>query len=160
MSEGPEKPRHIDGRINRIGSDDLIKAFGSPAVDLAGLRAFVGAQRVRVQRHPDRVDQVTPSDRDYWRFLVRRQALEGVCVHYQTYDASGDENDWNINIAPDPAYSWLLDPGILEALALSAGAPPFDPSGHTALNAANIMFEIVCATALAYAKRRDAGEGA
>lgn len=33
-------------------------------------------------------------------------------------------------------------------------APPFDPSGHTALCAANIMFEIVCATALAVAKER------
>ncbi|WP_350277721.1 heparinase II/III family protein [Kribbella sp. HUAS MG21] len=44
MSIGPEKPRHIDGRINRIGTDDLIKAFGSPAADLAGLRAFVGSQ--------------------------------------------------------------------------------------------------------------------
>jgi hypothetical protein len=44
MNEGPEKPRHIDGRINRIGTDDLIKAFGSPAGDLAGLRAFVGDQ--------------------------------------------------------------------------------------------------------------------
>ena len=89
----------------------------------AGLRGFVGSQHIRVLRHPDRVDQVTPSDRDYWRFLVRRQALEGRCVHYQTYDASGDENDWNINIAPDPAYSWLLDPNILYALSLSSGAP-------------------------------------
>jgi hypothetical protein len=42
-----EKPRHIDGRINRIGTDDLLKAFGSPATDLAGLRAFVGAQLQR-----------------------------------------------------------------------------------------------------------------
>ena len=40
MKDGPEKLRHIDGRINRIGTDDLIKAFGSPATDLAGLRAF------------------------------------------------------------------------------------------------------------------------
>ncbi|MEV0794490.1 heparinase II/III family protein [Kribbella sp. NPDC050459] len=47
MSEGPEKLRHIDGRINRIGTDDLIKAFGSPAADLAGLRAFVGWQLQR-----------------------------------------------------------------------------------------------------------------
>ncbi|HEY3556289.1 MAG TPA: heparinase II/III family protein [Kribbella sp.] len=41
---GPEKPRHIDGRINRIETDDLIKAFGSPATDLAGLRTYVGEQ--------------------------------------------------------------------------------------------------------------------
>ncbi|RZU24297.1 heparinase II/III-like protein [Kribbella rubisoli] len=47
MSTGPEKPRHIDGRINQIGTDDLLKAFGSPAEDLAGLRAFVGARMQR-----------------------------------------------------------------------------------------------------------------
>lgn len=34
-------------------------------------------------------------------------------------------------------------------------APPFDPSGHTALCAANLMFEILCGTALAYARKRD-----
>ncbi|GAA3128003.1 hypothetical protein JOF29_007443 [Kribbella aluminosa] len=44
MSSGPEKPRHIDGRINRIGTDDLLKAFGSRAADLEGLRGFVGQQ--------------------------------------------------------------------------------------------------------------------
>ncbi|UTM39798.1 agmatinase (plasmid) [Rhodococcus pyridinivorans] len=38
-------------------------------------------------------------------------------------------------------------------------APPLDPSGHTALNAANIMFEIICAIALARsAKSGDASE--
>lgn len=47
MSTGPEKPRHIDGRINRIETDDLLKAFGSPAADLAGLRVFVGEQMRR-----------------------------------------------------------------------------------------------------------------
>jgi hypothetical protein len=47
MSAGPEKPRHIDGRINRIETDDLLKAFGSPASDLAGLRTFVGEQMQR-----------------------------------------------------------------------------------------------------------------
>ncbi|MEV0803042.1 heparinase II/III family protein [Kribbella sp. NPDC050281] len=43
---GPEKPRHIDGRINRIGTDDLIKAFGSPpgVQDVGALRAFVAGR--------------------------------------------------------------------------------------------------------------------
>ncbi|MFG1626425.1 heparinase II/III family protein [Kribbella sp. NPDC049227] len=43
---GPEKPRHIDGRINRIGPDDLIKAFGSPpgVQDIGALRAFVAGR--------------------------------------------------------------------------------------------------------------------
>ncbi|MGZ0147510.1 heparinase II/III domain-containing protein [Kribbella sp. WER1] len=44
MNSGPEKPRHIDERINRISPDDLLKAFGSPAADLAGLRAHVAAE--------------------------------------------------------------------------------------------------------------------
>ncbi|WP_257014855.1 agmatinase [Rhodococcus sp. ACPA1] len=40
-------------------------------------------------------------------------------------------------------------------------APPLDPSGHTALNAANIMFEIICAIALArVSKCGIAGNGA
>ena len=33
-------------------------------------------------------------------------------------------------------------------------APPFDPSGHTALNAANLMFEMLCVVANSVAARR------
>ncbi|GAB3814984.1 heparinase II/III family protein [Kribbella italica] len=49
QSAGPEKARHIDGRINRIGTGDLIKAFGSPSGvdDLATLRAFVAGRMRR-----------------------------------------------------------------------------------------------------------------
>ncbi|MGC4936522.1 heparinase II/III family protein [Kribbella sp. DT2] len=49
MSTGPEKARHIDDRINRIGTADLIKAFGSPygVDDLATLRAFVAGRMRR-----------------------------------------------------------------------------------------------------------------
>lgn len=45
-TKSPEKPRHIDDRINRIGTDDLIKAFGTPTGvdDLPTLRAFVGSR--------------------------------------------------------------------------------------------------------------------
>lgn len=39
-------------------------------------------------------------------------------------------------------------------------APPFDVNGHTALNAANVMFEITCATALALSRSRQPKEGA
>lgn len=38
-------------------------------------------------------------------------------------------------------------------------SPPFDPSGHTALNAANIMMEIVCATALAISRKSNSATG-
>ncbi|TWD79273.1 heparinase II/III-like protein [Kribbella amoyensis] len=45
----PEKPRHIDARITLIGTDDLVKAFGTPAGvdDLASLRAFVAGRMRR-----------------------------------------------------------------------------------------------------------------
>ena len=33
-------------------------------------------------------------------------------------------------------------------------SPPLDPAGHTAINAANLMFEILCIAALARSKRR------
>jgi hypothetical protein len=89
----------------------------------AQLRDFVRAQRIEVERRPDAVAPESASSETYWRYLVRRIPLEGVCVYYQTYDASGDENDWNLNIAPDSAHDWLLDPPILQALSLFSGAP-------------------------------------
>jgi len=33
-------------------------------------------------------------------------------------------------------------------------SPPLDPTGHTALNAANLMFEILCVVADAVVQRR------
>ncbi len=90
-----------------------------PVRSPAQLRSFVAGQRVRALRRPDGVTEPNPpedSGDDYWRFLRRRTALEGTCLLYQTYDASGDENDWNLNIAPDAAHAWLLDPGLLVAL--------------------------------------------
>ena len=94
----------------------------------ASLRAFMDRQFLGVRRLPDSVEPVSAADKVYWRLLVRRQALEGVCVHYQSYDAWGDENDWNLNIAPDHRYAWLLDEMLLYALSMTAGAPhPVDP---------------------------------
>jgi hypothetical protein len=88
----------------------------------ASLRRFVQAQRVRVERHPERVEPSSAFDSTYWRYLINRVPLEGICAYYQTYNADGDENDWNINIAPDPAYEWMLDAGILYSLSLISGA--------------------------------------
>jgi len=106
----------------------------------ASLRAFVGAQRLGVKRRPDTVGQASPSARDYWRLLLRRVPLEGRCVYYQTYDARGDENDWNINIAPDPAYRWMLDPAILHGLSLSSGAPsPINPGKIKSIDGVRVI---------------------
>lgn len=43
---GPEKARHIDDRITRIGFDDLVEAFGRPVgvTDLGSLRLWVAAE--------------------------------------------------------------------------------------------------------------------
>ena len=90
------------------------------------LRAFVNGQRLRVSRTPDDVSEPNPPDDygdDYWRYLTRRVALEGTCLLYQTYDGGGDENDWNLDIAPDAAHAWLLDPALLWALSTASGAP-------------------------------------
>jgi hypothetical protein len=89
----------------------------------AQLRAFVAAQHVEVERHPESIDQwYATTYATYRRYLIRRVPLEGICRYYQTYDAYGDENDWNLNIQPDPAYAWMLDPGILYALAQTVGS--------------------------------------
>ena len=100
-----------------------IEVGSLPRRTAAQLRAFVRAQHVELERHPDAVSPASTSSSTYWRYLVRRIPLEGECVYYQTYDASGDENDWNLNIAPDAAHDWLLDPEILQALSLFSGAP-------------------------------------
>lgn len=94
-----------------------------PRRTAAQLRAFARAQHVEIERHPDNVTPESVADSTYWRYLVSRIPLEGVCVYYQTYDASGDENDWNLNIAPGSGHEWLLDPAILQALSLFSGAP-------------------------------------
>ena len=96
-----------------------------PVRSPAQLRSFVAGQRVGALRRPSDVAEANPpedSGDDYWRFLRRRAALEGTCLLYQTYDASGDENDWNLNIAPDAAHAWMLDPGLLVALAAASGS--------------------------------------
>ena len=99
-----------------------------PGRSAASLRVLVDRQFVGVRRLPDSVEPVSTHGDVYWRFLLRRQRLEGVCVHYQTYDAWGDENDWNLNIVPDARHSWLLDHSLLYALSQTSGAPkPVDP---------------------------------
>ena len=37
-------------------------------------------------------------------------------------------------------------------------SPPFDPSGVTALTGATMMFELLCVSALALQRRRDAAD--
>ena len=70
--------------------------------------------------------------------------------------------------APEPGGLTMRDAQVvlrgLGGLNLIGGdvsevAPPLDPAGHTALNAANLMFEILCIVADAVARRK-VGRGA
>jgi guanidinopropionase len=65
--------------------------------------------------------------------------------------------------APEPGGLTMRDAQVMlrgfQGLNLIGGdvcevAPPLDPAGHTALNAANIMFEILCIVADSLASRR------
>ena len=65
--------------------------------------------------------------------------------------------------APEPGGLSMRDAQVMirgfQGLNLIGGdvcetAPPLDPAGHTALNAANIMFEILCVVADAVARRK------
>lgn len=89
---------------------------------------------------------------------------------YVTFDIDALDTPWAIGTgAPEPGGLTMR-----EALNVLRGmhglhiiggdvmevAPPFDPTGQTALNAANLMFEIICATALAISARRPPIDGA
>jgi len=97
--------------------------------------------------------------------LERVRQVVGDGPVYVTFDIDALDTPYAIGTgAPEPDGLSMK-----QALALVRGfqgldiiggdvmevAPPFDPSGITALSAANLMFEILCATAVAYAKRRD-----
>ncbi|WP_020113395.1 arginase family protein [Rhodococcus sp. 114MFTsu3.1] len=85
---------------------------------------------------------------------------------YITFDVDALDTPFAIGTgAPEPGGLTMRESlGILRGLHgldiiggdVMEVAPPFDPSGHTALNAANLMFEIVCATALSISNKRAA----
>ena len=66
-----------------------IDAQSLPRRSALQLRTFVRAQHLEIERHPDTVAPESASSSTYWRYLISRIPLEGVCVYYQTYDASG-----------------------------------------------------------------------
>jgi len=78
---------------------------------------------------------------------------------YVTFDIDGLDPAYCIGTgAPEPGGLMMRDVQVmlrsLHGLDIVGGdvcevSPPLDPSGHTALNAANIMFEILCLTAAA-----------
>jgi guanidinopropionase len=85
---------------------------------------------------------------------------------YVTFDIDGLDPVYAIGTGvPEPGGLSMRDSQViirsLAGLNIVGGdvcevSPPLDPSGHTALNAANLMFEILCVTADAIARRKRA----
>lgn len=83
---------------------------------------------------------------------------------YVTYDVDGLDPVYAIGTgAPEPGGLSMRDSQVLlrglQGLNLVGGdvcevSPPLDPTGHTALNAANLMFEILCVVAHSVAHRK------
>jgi guanidinopropionase len=83
---------------------------------------------------------------------------------YVTFDIDGLDPVYCIGTgAPEPGGLSMRDAQVmirgLRGLHLVGGdvcevSPPLDPTGHTALNGANLMFEILCVVAESVAKRR------
>jgi len=93
---------------------------------------------------------------------VRRVVGDGAV--YVTYDVDGLDPVYAIGTgAPEPGGLSMRDSQViirsLQGLNLIGGdvcevSPPLDPSGHTALNAANLMFEMLCVVADSVARRK------
>jgi len=93
---------------------------------------------------------------------ARRVVGEGPT--YITFDIDGLDPVYGIGTgAPEPGGLSMRDAQVmlrgLRGLHLIGGdvcevSPPLDPTGHTALNGANLMFEILCVVADAVAQRR------
>jgi guanidinopropionase len=83
---------------------------------------------------------------------------------YVTFDVDGLDPAYCVGTgAPEPGGIMMRDAQVmlrsLRGLEIIGGdlcevSPPLDPSGHTALNGANLMFEILCAMAETVARRK------
>jgi len=103
------------------------------------------------------------------RAAVIEEARRVVGDHptYVTFDIDGLDPVYCIGTgAPEPGGLSMRDSQVmirgLEGLNLVGGdvcevSPPLDPTGHTALNGANLMFEILCVVADAVARRKGRG---
>ncbi|HXQ65930.1 MAG TPA: agmatinase [Alphaproteobacteria bacterium] len=96
---------------------------------------------------------------------IRKTVGDGAT--YITFDIDGLDPVYAIGTGvPEPGGLSMRDSQVmlrsLVGLDIIGGdvcevSPPLDPSGHTALNAANLMFEMLCVTADAVARRKRAG---
>lgn len=98
------------------------------------------------------------------KVIAEMRRVIGSRPTYVTFDIDGLDPAYCIGTgAPEPGGLMMRDVQMmlrgLSGLNIVGGdvcevSPPLDPSGHTALNAANIMFEILCLTAAARAAAR------
>ena len=96
--------------------------------------------------------------------ITEARCVVGEGPTYITFDIDGLDPIYAIGTgAPEPGGLSMRDAQVmlreLRGLQLIGGdvcevSPPLDPTGHTALNAANLMFEILCVVADAVAQRR------
>ena len=96
--------------------------------------------------------------------IAEARRVVGDAPVYVTYDIDGlDPVYCPGTSAPEPGGLTMRDSQVmirgLQGLDVIGGdvcevLPALDPAGHTALNAANLMFEILCITAEAVARRR------
>jgi len=98
------------------------------------------------------------------RVIEEVRRVVGDAPTYVTFDVDGLDPVYAIGTgAPEPGGLSMRDSQVmlrgLRGLHLVGGdvcevSPPLDPTGHTALNAANLMFEILCVVADSVAARR------
>ena len=115
------------------------------------------AQGVRIVT----MDEYEDLGRDKIVAEVRR--IVGKAPVYVTYDVDGLDPVYCPGTgSPEPGGLSMRDSQViirgLRGLDVIGGdvcevSPPLDPAGHTALNAANLMFEILCVAAEAWAAR-------
>jgi guanidinopropionase len=96
--------------------------------------------------------------------IAEARRVVGDGPSYVTFDMDGLDPVFAPGTgAPEPGGLTMRDAQVMlrgfQGLHLIGGdvcevAPPLDPAGHTALNAANIMFEILCIVADSVARRR------
>ena len=96
--------------------------------------------------------------------IAQARKVVGDAPTYITFDIDGlDPVHCPGTGAPEPGGLSMRDAQVmirgLQGLDLIGGdvcevSPPLDPQGHTALNAANLMFEILCVVADSVARRR------
>jgi len=146
VEEGVLEPRRtiqIGLRGTRYGDDDI--QYGHDA----GMRIVT-------------MDDFEALGRERVIAAVREVVGDGPA--YVTFDVDGLDPVYALGTgAPEPGGLSMRDAQVvirgLAGLDLVGGdvcevSPPLDPTGHTALNAANLMFEILCLLADAHARRR------